>query len=264
MPTVAGAGIDRSDGLRAGEWLETDSVSRAELAVGRIGMAEVGPNSRLRLDPARRLAHRMTLERGSLSAVITAPPRLFFVETPTALATDLGCAYVLEVDDAGRTRIHVTAGWVELKQGDRVSLVPAGLVAEVRAGMGPGTPFPETFPSEARQALERLDRGTPDPGDLERVFDALHPPAAFITLRRESAITLWHLLQRVDGERRERVYAHLAALSAPPPGVTMEGILALRRPMLERWRRDLNPMWFEEAQPLAVRILRQLWEWATS
>ncbi len=260
-PTVAGASLVQPGELGAGEWLVTDSLSQAQLAVGRIGTARVGPNSRLRLDPGRRTEHRLTLERGSLDAVINAPPRLFFVETPSALTTDLGCAYTLEVDSAGTSRIHVTAGWVELKQGTRVSLVPAGLIAEVEVSGGPGTPYSTSFSLDAREALHRLDSGVGSAADLELVLGALHPATAFITLRQQSAITLWHLVQRLEADLRERTYERLAALSVPPAGVTREGILALERPMLKRWRRDLNPMWFEEAQPLVTRVARLLWEW---
>lgn len=260
-PTIAGAPLTDTGAIRTGEWLITDSESRAELAVGRIGTAQVGPNSRVRLDRGGFTDHRLTLERGSLRAVITAPPRLFFVQTPTALATDLGCAYTLEVDGAGTSRIRVTAGWVELRQNGRVSLVPAGLVAQVEMDEGPGTPYPQDFPDDAQAALQRLDRGSGSDADLDLVFAELSTPDDPVTLRLRSGITLWHVLQRVDGVMRERVYLQLAELAPPPEGVTREGILALERPMLERWRRDLHPMWSEEAQPLLSRIARRVWDW---
>jgi len=260
-PTIAGAALTSADQLGAGEWLVTDAFSKAELSVGRIGTAEVGPNSRVQLDRGGLTQHRLTLEHGRLQVVISAPPRLFLVQTPSVLATDLGCAYTLEVDSAGASRLHVTAGWVELKQGDATSLVPAGLVAEVMVGERPGTPYPPELPDDARMALRRLDAGTGNVADLDVVFVALHGPSDFITLRRQSGITLWHLLQRVPPGMREGVYQRLAELSAPPAGVTREGILALQRPMLERWRRDLSPMWSEEAQAWWTRVARRLWEW---
>ncbi len=260
-PTVAGHALTRAAELEPGEWLVTDAGSRARLAVGRIGTAEVGPNSRVRMERGGPTQHRLTLERGVLRAAITAPPRLFFVRTPSALATDLGCAYTLEVDSAGSSRLHVTAGWVELSADDSPSLVPAGLVAEVTAGGRPGTPYPEGFPGEARAALRRLDAGSGSAAELDLVFGALHAPSDFITLRQQSGITLWHLLQRVAPALRGRVYQRLADLSPPPAGVTMEGILVLERPMLERWRRDLSPMWSEEAQFWWTRAARRLWEW---
>src|SRR3970282_584049 len=96
---------------------------------------------------------------------------------------------------------------------------------------------------EARAAMRRFDSGSSDPADLDLVLAAQYSPSRDITLRRRSAITLWHLLQRVPPDGRARVFEQLAALSAPPPGATREGILALDRRMLERWRADLNPMW---------------------
>jgi hypothetical protein len=260
-PAVGGDALAGTGDLATGQWLVTDSLSRARLRVGRIGTAEVGPGSRVRLERGGLTAHRLTVERGSIHAVIAAPPRLFFVRTPAALATDLGCVYTLEVDEAGTTRIHVTLGWVELRQGDAASLVASGLVAEVEVGGKPGTPYPAAFPGDARAALHRLDAGTGDAADLDRVLGALHGPSEYLTLRQESAITLWHLLQRVSPDLRERVYRRLAALIPPPPRLTREGLLGLDRRMLERWRADLNPMWSEEAGPWWTRVARRLWEW---
>ena len=260
-PAVGGDALAGTGDLSAGQWLVTDSLSRARLRVGRIGTADIGPGSRVRLERGGLTAHRLTVERGSLHAVIAAPPRLFFVRTPSALATDLGCAYTLEVDEAGASRLHVTLGWVELRQGDAVSLVPSGLVAEVAVGGRPGTPYPATFPDDARAALHRLDAGAGDGADLDRVLGALHTPSDYVTFRQESGITLWHLLQRVSPDLRERVYRRLAALSPPPPALTRDGLLGLDRRMLERWRADLNPMWSEAAGPWWTRVARRLWEW---
>ncbi len=261
-PAVAGDPLTEAGALTTGQWLVTDAVSSARLSVGRIGTVEVGPGSRVRLDRAGLTAHRLTVERGSLHAVISAPPRLFFVETPSVLATDLGCAYTLEVDSAGTSWLHVTSGWVELKQGDDISLVPTGFIAEVQLGHRPGTPYAVELAEDARAALHRLDTGEGSATDLDVVLAAMYTASHNITLRHRSWITLWHLLQRVDPDDRRRVYPRLVSLSAPPSGVTMEGILALDRRMLKRWRADLYPMWSEEAQPWLTRIGRRIWNWA--
>lgn len=261
MPSLAGEQLLSTGRLATGQWLATDSVSAAKLEVGNIGEVVLGPDSRVRLDRGGALEHRLTLERGFIDAVITAPPRLFFVQTPTALATDLGCAYTLRVNGDGTTLIEVTAGWVELEQDGRVSLVPAGLIAEVEAGAGPGTPHPSWLSDTARSSLQRLDRGIGSSADLDRVLAELETSATAVTLRKERGITIWHLLQRVDPVLRERAYRQLQLLSPAPSDVTREGILALERPMLERWRRDLNPLWSEEAQPFFVRLARHLWDW---
>ena len=53
--------------------------------------------------------------------------------------------------------------------------------------------------------------------------------------RPRDALTLWHLLQRVDGAARDRVYDRLAQVVPPPPGVTREGVRAGNQRMLEQW-----------------------------
>lgn len=259
-PTVASTRVTGAGRLATGEWLVTDGTSRARLDVGRLGTAEIGPGSRVRLERGGLMEHRLTIERGSIRALISAPPRLFVVRTPSVVATDLGCAYTLEVDSLGATRVRVTVGWVELRDGDVVTVVPTGLAAEVRADGKPGTPYPAGLADDARSALHRLDTGSATPADLHTVLDALSTPADHPTFRRRSAVTLWHLLPRLDGDARAQVYDRLARLSPPPDGVTREGIIALRRPMVERWRKDILPTWADEGGWWA-RLGRRLVAW---
>lgn len=260
-PSVGGAALRGEGALVQGAWLETDATSVAQLAVGRIGTAEIGPDSRVRLLRNGLTDHRLVLERGSIEAVIAAPPRLFFVETPAALATDLGCAYRLSVSDDGTSRLHVTVGWVELAKNGRRAIVPAGLIAEVSKDGAPGTPYVEDLAEEARLALARLDAGRAGATDLATLLEAMPAPDAAVVTRQQHGITLWHLAQRLEGEERAWVVRRLASLSPPPAGVTTEGILALDRQMLDRWRRSLNPMWGEEAAPPWATLGRRLWMW---
>jgi hypothetical protein len=260
-PAVDGSALAGDGRLNEGAWLETDARSVVRLAVGRIGTAEIGPDSRVRMIRNGLTDHRLVLERGSIEAVIAAPPKLFFVETPAALATDLGCAYRLSVSEAGTSRLHVTVGWVELAKNGRFAIVPAGLIAEVTRDGVPGTPFVEALALDAQLALARLDAGTATAADLATVLSAMPAPDAAVVTRQQHGITLWHLAQRVDGGARVRVVRRLATLSEPPEGVTMEGILALDRRMLDRWRRSLNPMWGEEAAPPWATLGRRLWMW---
>ena len=101
-PKVGGSTVKDESRIRVGDALVTDGSSRAEISVGAVGKVEVEPNSRIRLVEAEVTEHRLALDRGKMKARIYAPPKLFFVDTPSAEAIDLGCAYTLEVDDAGR------------------------------------------------------------------------------------------------------------------------------------------------------------------
>ncbi len=157
VPLIDSERVDSKGRLAVGEWLETDDKSSAQIKVANIGHVEVDPNTRLRLVETRVTEHRLELQRGRLHARIWAPPRLFFVNTPSAVAADLGCAYTLEVDDRGGSRLHVTSGWVALEAGARDSIVPAGAACVTRPGTGPGTPYFEDAPAPLVAALSKLD-----------------------------------------------------------------------------------------------------------
>jgi hypothetical protein len=58
--------------------------------------------------------------------------------------------------------------------------------------------------------------------------------------RPRDALTLWHLLSRLDAADRARVYDRLAALVPPPQRVSRDGVLAHDRKMLDLWWNQLG------------------------
>jgi anti-sigma factor RsiW len=225
-PKVGWSAIGETGRIAVGDWLETDHSSRALISVGDIGEVEVDPNTRVRLVQARETEHRLRLARGTLHVTISAPPRYFVVDTPSAVATDLGCMYTLEVDHAGIGRLHVTFGWVAFELKGRESFVPADATCETRPSVGPGTPHYEDAPAELIASLRKFD--FENGGSSELAIILSHA-------RKEDAFTLWHLLARTAGEPRSHVYDRLASLVPPPEGVTRDGVLRLDRDMLDLW-----------------------------
>lgn len=213
--------------LRVGQWVETDADSRAKLASETVGHVSVEPNSRLRLAAAKATNQRLELQRGTMSAFIWAPPRLFLVDTPAARAVDLGCAYTMTVDDNGDGELHVTLGYVALEHGDRESLIPARTKCLTRRNVGPGTPFDEDAPEALRAALKQFDF---EPGAAAAAL-----PIILQNSRPDDAVTLWHLLARTSGDERGRVFDALAHWHKPPAGVTRAGILSGNTAMRKAW-----------------------------
>ncbi len=230
-PRVGEALLADTGSVRRGQWIETDDQSRAALDVGVIGNVEVQPNTRLQLVQTHPKNHRLALAEGSIHARIWAPPRLFFVETPSALAIDLGCEYTLEVDSTGGSLLHVTSGYVELQHGERTSVVPAGSMCLTRPGLGPGTPFDEEASEAFRDALARLD--FEDGAD-----DALTDLLAEATLY--DAATLWRLMYKRDLDDRGRLYDRLVELTPPPDGITRDSVLHADLDAIEAWDRHLD------------------------
>ena len=220
--------------VRSGHWIETDESSRARIMVGQIGSVDVQPGTSVRLVSTGDSGHRLSLANGAITARISAPPRLFFVETPAGTAIDLGCEYEMNCDRYGTGRLRVTSGWVSLEWTGRESLVPAGACCRMRVGQGPGTPWFEDAQPRLVQALERFD------------IKAEVPEALAIILaeaRVRDTLTLWHLLSRVDAGDRGRLYDRMAALAPPPGGVTREAVMKLESHVLERWKNELAWIW---------------------
>jgi predicted anti-sigma-YlaC factor YlaD len=230
--------VVRMDGspevIGAGDWVETDARSSASVKVGEIGSVEIAPNTRLRVLTARRDEHRLALARGEIRAKISAPPRLFFVETVSGTAVDLGCEYTLNTDEAGFGLLRVTKGWVSFQWQGIESLVPAGASCRIRPNFGPGIPYFDDASDNMKHALENF--GSEKAGDA-----ALS--AILAEARVRDTLTLWHLLSRVEVQDRARVYDRIASLTPVPAGVSREEALKLDPETLRRWKEDLAWTW---------------------
>jgi hypothetical protein len=233
-----------------GELLETDNASRARVQIGKIGHVNVEPNTRLRLVSTKMTEQRIALERGKLEATISAPPRIFFVDTPSAQAIDLGCAYTLEVDEQGQGVLSVTAGWVAFALNGYEAKVPAGAACLTRSGTGPGTPYFVDASPEFQNDLKKFDFENGGKQVLESLLDAA---------RMRDTLTLFHLLSRVDEKERSEVYDKLAAYTPPPGNVTREGMLQLDEEMMKGYREKLESTWLQETAPAFRKVWRWLW-----
>lgn len=254
VPTINAEGFDQQGSLAVGEVLETDQSSRAQIEVGKIGHVEVAPNSRVRLTSTKLTDQRLTLERGKLAATISAPPRIFFVDTPAAQTVDLGCAYTLEADESGNGVLRVTQGWVAFVLGGMEWKVPAGAACETRPEVGPGTPYFADASVEFQNELKKIDF---DKGEektrierVERLINASRP---------RDTLTLFYLLYRLSGDERPKVYDKLASYTPPPAGVSREDVLKLDNKTMIEYRESLEPTWLQESAPQLRRLWRWLW-----
>ena len=216
----------RTSRVSRGESIETDAHSHASIKVGSIGFLNLKPETRVQVLATRPGEHRVTLVHGEIHASISAPPRLFFVNTASATAVDLGCEYDLKTNDDGSGLLSVTRGWVALEWNGRESLVPAGASCRTHAQTGPGIPYFDDASDALRHALE------------QEILDTILQES-----RARDTLSLWHLLFRVDENDRARVFDRMAALTPLPPGVSREQALKLDPEILKHWREELAWTW---------------------
>jgi hypothetical protein len=232
-PVVGTKHIGQRGRVAAGEWVETDARSRARIKIGDIGSVELAPNTRARVVVTRHQENRIALAHGEIHAEISAPPRLFFVDTASGTAVDLGCEYSLYTEEDGSGLIRVTRGWVSFGWNGRESLVPAGASCRIRPHAGPGTPYFDDASDSLKQTLDNFDETSN--------ADAL--TAILAGARVRDTLTLWHLLPRVTVADRARVYDRITALTPAPARISKEKVLSLDSETLNHWKDELAWTW---------------------
>jgi hypothetical protein len=196
--------------VAVGQTIETSSAG-AKLEAEFVGEVKLDPNSRLQVLAATAGNQRLALRRGTMHALIWAPPSRFVVDTPSAKTIDLGCSYTLSVlpDDSGI--LTVQSGWVALQAGPIESFIPAGAACRTRPRRGPGLPYFDDAPAVLRDAVTKFD-ATGDHEGLNIIIS---------NARRRDALTLWHLVIRTSGADRDLVVQKLGDLI---PGINSSGL----------------------------------------
>jgi len=221
--------------LAPGNVLETGSDAQARLQAARIGEVRLGADSRLRLVETRSGRHRLQLDHGTLWAKVWAPPGEFQVGTPSADAYDLGCEFVLSVDAAGKGRLRVLSGWVQLEHAGVESLVPQGALADLYPNRAPGTPYDQTASATFVAALRELDAqgasADPQGAPVQRLIEGA---------RAQDVITLLSLLTRHPYLGEGPLFERTAALLPAAPEVTRDALRAHGAQALNPWWRNLR------------------------
>jgi hypothetical protein len=127
------------------------------------------------------------------------PSALFSVRTPTAIVTDLGTEFGVEVDKSGATKSHVFQGKVELRStNSRESTAPGGSANPLRILLGPN----ESAVVEAGQPARLIrEAGRSDLSAFVRQMPRRVPIGAFGTgvgLRAGDPDPHWQLVARSD------------------------------------------------------------------
>jgi hypothetical protein len=238
--------------LPAGEFIRTGKGASAVLSGRNIGTVTLDENSELAVLRADTSQHRLKLRRGTMHAVVTTPPRFFFVETPSSTAVDLGCAYTLQTDEKGNGILDVTAGYVSLKKRKHIAIVPRGFKCRMYERTGPGTPYSETASNDFVSALYRYDEDR----DETAVYTAVEHA------RAEDALSLWHLLWETSGNAKAYLFESLQWFEPLPEGVDRASVLNNDPKAYLRWGEEFGiEPWMIDTQeivtPVQIRMYKK-------
>ncbi len=255
LQSAAPGAPETSDRLQLNGRFELPPDTSARVQIARIGRMAVAPGSALVLSETRSSRHRVQLDRGAVRVRLWAPPGRFAFQTPAGSVIDLGCIFDLSVDAQGTTRVSVDTGWVQLANGWGESLVPAGASSVMSAATRPGVPVYDDAAPAFSDAVRTLERATDDGARLH----ALDTIAA--TARARDVVTLLVLANVEPATAKRPLLDRAARLIPPPPGVTVDAIVAGDSSQLWRWygALDLPPAkswWLNWRDALPGRVDR--------
>jgi len=214
---------------------EAPSGEPRTIDFGAVGRVTLEPYARVRIVKRSDELIKLRLELGTLHASIAADvrPRLFQVETPAATCVDLGCRYMLTVDEGGRSVVRVQTGRVAFVDEAREVYIPAGASCRATRERGSGTPVWDDASAELVESVRRFE----DAGGAGRVAAARQVAAR--AERAKDALTLWHFLQDSNDEVVAIGVDALVKLVGLPEGATREASLRRDPQTLQAWKDHL-------------------------
>lgn len=227
QPEVNNEKITQSSTIAPSATITTDSKSSLTLLIPDVGRVLVDTSSivkRMEKGPA------LDVEKGQIKKYEGNASDFLIVQVPLAIVKEYykGSAFRLKVMERGTTEINVESGWITVEVKEFVSYIPKNYGCVISRGR-----YVIPFSSDASAELQDLLKG----------FSGINDPSLGTILSmasRKESIALWHLLQLVSNENRFLVYDKLNEFIPAPNGVTKEGIQALNKDMLMKWRQEIE------------------------
>ena len=241
--------INEIDSFTTGEWVLTDNSSSAEIQAAGVGSIKLEPGTKVKFINSGDGGNKIMLQSGTIEAVIYAKPRTFSVETRSATAIDLGCSYTLTVSDNGDGVLYVKQGLVALEAHGRESLVPAGKFCISKEGFGPGTPYSPGTSSNLKNALMKFDFKNGGDKSVRIILK---------NAKKNDAVTLLNLLQRVDEASKSPVYDRLTEFVPPPKPYPPDSIPMFNPDELTKWIEKMQTEIHENIQKNMENLHEQL------
>jgi hypothetical protein len=223
---IGNSSMSSNDSIKEGQWIQTNNNSRAELIVANIGKVIIEPNSKIVFVKGADGNNRIMIEYGTINTTMNPNTRSFFVEMPSAVATDNGGSYTMTVDSTGDGLVYVRTGKVEIASPNRDAIIPAGSLVLTKRNIGVGTPFNENSTAKFKNALFNYDFGNCNDACVKTLLNSA---------KMSDAVTLVNLIPTVNKEYSDQVYTKLANFVPPPTPIHADSIPFINEEEINKW-----------------------------
>lgn len=227
-PKADGKIIEKGDELKPGRLIVTSEGTSLSFEIPKVGSVMMNELSSL-----KRVGNEYTIELldGSIRKNSENAQQKFKVITSAATVEDyyLGSRFEISVDDLETTKARSVDGWLKVTAGGHESLVPQGFTSVTKNGSNAGLPLNKQAEPEMREMLINFS-GNDDPN-----FGII-----LLNATLNDALAIWHLLKRVEVDKRVAVYNTLKEILPPPDAVSKSGVLSLDEESLKIWLEEIE------------------------
>lgn len=227
QPMINNEIIKEGDTFKPNDVITTNENSSVALVIPQIGRFLIDNSSTVkRLESG----FEISVEKGQIKKYEDNASDFLIVHTPLAKIKELykGSAFRLKIGERDQTNVNVESGWIIVEVKEFESYIPKNHSCLISKGKYV-IPYPTTSSPELISLLEGFS-GINDPS-IGTILSLSTP---------KEALSLWHLLQLVSNENRFILFDRLNELIPIPGGVTKEGIQALNKDMLLKWRQEIE------------------------
>lgn len=218
--------MSNTDSIQEGQFILTDFNSRAELLISNIGKVIIEPNSKVVFIKGADGNNRIQLEYGTINSDMISNGKTFFVEMPSAVASDNGGSYTITIDSVGDGIVFVKSGKVDVDSPNRDAIIPAGNIVFTKKDFGVGTPFNESASQKFKSALFNYDFGKCNDACVSVLIN---------NAKMSDAVTLANLIPNIQKAYSDQVYTKLAAFVPPPQTVHHDSLKFFNEEELNEW-----------------------------
>jgi len=225
-----GVEVTSSSGIMiAGDALETDPNSTAEITIPEIGKIEVYPSTIISKMGDENTAN---LKIGSIKVDFNSAKSGFKILLPVGYIKDyyLANSYFVEINQEGDAVISVKQGWLSTIYRNVEMIIATDYSVQYKSSSGFGIPYHNSASVELINLL----------GEVAFNNNETSINSILNSVTKTDALTLWNLMQRVKTSSKQSIYDKLYELVPHPDEISSSDILRLDKEKLLLWLEEIE------------------------
>ncbi len=206
--------------------VSTDILGKLKIKIKQDAEITLDTNSSFEIVSAKRNKNEIILRNGSLFFYALTLDANFILKYDLMKITDFKSNFVISILKNTNVLIEVSSGLIKVEVPDDEFFLGSDYICEIKNARAPLIPYHKEASEKLMTNLDYLNNSIQDLGALTAVVNSA---------TEYDALTLLRLIEKVPIANRDMLYQKLSEFFPPPKGVTKQGVVSLKKSMLEEW-----------------------------